>query len=166
MIEVDSLTKRYRSGAVVDGVSLSVETGSVLSLLGGSGSGKTTTLKMINRLIEPTSGTVRLDGHDVSRVPAHQLRRQIGYVFQRIGLFPHLTVAGNIGVTPSLLGWPMAETQRRVDELLALVELDPAEMRDRYPEELSGGPAAAGRGGAGARGPSATCSDGRAVRRT
>ena len=139
MIEVDSLTKRYRSGAVVDRVSFSVETGSVLSLLGGSGSGKTTTLKMINRLIEPTSGAVRLDGQDVSGVPAHHLRRQIGYVFQRIGLFPHLTVAENIGVTPSLLGWPVAKTQQRVDALLSLVELDPAEMRDRYPEELSGG---------------------------
>ena len=108
-------------------------------MLGGSGCGKTTTLKMINRLVEPTSGTVRLDDTDTATMPPHELRRRIGYVFQRVGLFPHMTVAENVAVTPSLLGWSPARTRARIDELLALVELDPALVRDRRPDELSGG---------------------------
>jgi osmoprotectant transport system ATP-binding protein len=94
---------------------------------------------MINRLLEPTTGAVRLDGVDVATLPAHEVRRRIGYVFQRIGLFPHLTVAENVGVTPSLLGWPGPRIAARVDELLRLVELDPDVVRDRFPEQLSGG---------------------------
>ena len=138
MIEVEALTKRYGSRAVVHRVSFTVDPGSVLVLLGGSGSGKTTTLKMINRLVEPTSGVVRIDGRDVSALPAHELRREVGYAFQRIGLFPHMTVADNIGVTPSLLGWSRPRIDRRVEELLTLVELEP-EMGGRRPTELSGG---------------------------
>ncbi|AUX36939.1 MULTISPECIES: ABC transporter ATP-binding protein [Sorangium] len=139
MIELDRVTKRYAGAVAVDGVSLRVEEGELLVLLGGSGSGKTTTLKMVNRLIEPTSGAIRIGGKDITGEPPHALRRRIGYVFQRLGLFPHLTVAENIGVTPSLLGWDAARIQARVDALLELCELDPAAVRDRRPDELSGG---------------------------
>ena len=139
MIEVTALTKRYGDTAVVDDVSFRVEAGSVMVLLGGSGSGKTTTLKMINRLIEPSSGSVCVDGERVSSVPAFEVRRKIGYVFQRVGLFPHMTVAENIGITPALLGWTPEAIHQRVEELLTLVELAPDEMRHRLPEELSGG---------------------------
>src|SRR5690242_5581205 len=139
MIELQSLTRRFGSFTAVDRLSLTVATGELLVLLGGSGSGKTTTLKMINRLIEPTDGHVVIDGTDVARIPPHTLRRQIGYVFQRIGLFPHMTVAENIAVTPDLVGWPRGRIAQRVDELLALVELDPADVRDRHPADLSGG---------------------------
>ena len=139
MIELQDLTKRYGDTIVVDRLSLTVHPGELVVLLGGSGSGKTTTLKMINRLIEPTAGAVRLDGDDVSGVVPHELRRRIGYAFQRVGLFPHLTVGENIGVTPSLLGWPPVRIAGRVDELLTLVELDPTVIRDRLPHQLSGG---------------------------
>ncbi|WP_437315684.1 ABC transporter ATP-binding protein [Sorangium sp. So ce385] len=139
MIELDRVTKRYAGAVAVDGVSLRVEEGELLVLLGGSGSGKTTTLKMVNRLIEPTSGAIRIGGKDITGEPPHALRRRIGYVFQRLGLFPHLTVAENIGVTPSLLGWDAARIRARVDALLELCELDPAAVRDRRPDELSGG---------------------------
>ena len=138
MIEADGLTKRYGDAVVVRDFSLSVRAGEIVVLLGGSGSGKTTTLKMINRLIEPTLGCVRLDGVDTTDLPPHELRRRIGYVFQRIGLFPHMTVGENVAVTPGLLGWPPERIAARVDELLDLVELDPA-LRDRRPTELSGG---------------------------
>jgi osmoprotectant transport system ATP-binding protein len=141
MIEIAGVTRRYGAAVAVDDVSLRVAPGELVVLLGGSGSGKTTTLKMINRLIEPTSGRISVGGEDVASVPAHALRRRIGYVFQRIGLFPHLTVAGNVGVTPSLLGWDPARIRTRVDTLLELVELDPAAVRDRRPDELSGGQA-------------------------
>jgi osmoprotectant transport system ATP-binding protein len=139
MIELLHLTKSYGTTVVVDDVSLFVAAGELLVLLGESGSGKTTTLKMINRLIEPTSGSVRLDGNDVSAIPAHDLRRRIGYVFQRIGLFPHMTVAENIAITPSLIGWESQRTQARVDELLSTVELDAAAVKHRFPSALSGG---------------------------
>ena len=138
MIQADGLTKRYGDAVVVDDFSLRVRAGELVVLLGGSGSGKTTTLKMINRLIEPTAGSVRLDGIDTAELPPHELRRRIGYVFQRIGLFPHMTVGENVAVTPGLLGWPPERIAARVDELLDLVELDPA-LRDRRPGELSGG---------------------------
>ncbi|EYF03938.1 ABC transporter ATP-binding protein [Chondromyces apiculatus] len=141
MIELQKVTKRHGDLLAVDGVSLRVEPGELLVLLGGSGSGKTTTLKMINRLIEPTSGRILLDGRDVAETPPHALRRSIGYVFQQIGLFPHLTIAENIAITPSLLGWAPARIRARVDALLDLVELDPAAIRDRRPDELSGGQA-------------------------
>ncbi len=139
MIELVELTKHYGGFVAVDAVSLTVGRGSLLVLLGGSGSGKTTTLKMINRLVEPTSGRVLFDGKDVLELPPHELRRRIGYAFQKIGLFPHMTVAENVGITPRLLGWSGDRVRRRVDELLAIVELDPAEVRDRRPRELSGG---------------------------
>jgi len=139
MIELRSLTKRYGDVAVVDGLSLSVATGELVVLLGGSGSGKTTTLKIINRLIEPTSGSVLIDGTETSAVVPHELRRRIGYAFQQVGLFPHMTVEENVAVTPSLLGWEPDRVRARVDELLTLVELDPTVLRARRPDELSGG---------------------------
>lgn len=141
MISLEDLTKTYGETTVVDRVSLHVDEGEMLVLLGGSGSGKTTTLKMVNRLVEPTSGRARIAGRDVTSEPPHELRRRIGYVFQRIGLFSHMTVAENIAVTPSLLGWDDRRIQGRVDSLLELVELDPARVRDRYPAGLSGGQA-------------------------
>ena len=133
------MSKRYGDRFAVSELSLEVAKGELLVLLGGSGSGKTTTLKMINRLIEPTSGSVRLDGEDVAALTPSDLRRRIGYAFQQVGLFPHLSVSENIGITPSLLGWSPDQIRERVDTLLRLVELDPDEMRDRRPDELSGG---------------------------
>ena len=139
MIDAVGLTKRYGDVVAVDDLSLQVNDGELLVLLGGSGSGKTTTLKMVNRLIEPSAGRITIDGEDTASVDAHALRRRIGYVFQRIGLFPHLTVAENVAVTLTLLGWDAGRVRRRVDELLDLVELPPALVRDRRPAELSGG---------------------------
>ncbi len=139
MIELIDLKKTFGSVIAVDRISLTVSPGELLILLGGSGSGKTTTMRMVNRLIEPTSGRVEIDGVDNRSLPAPELRRRIGYAFQKIGLFPHLTVAENIAVTPSLIGWSKSNISRRVDELLELVELPPAEYRDRWPRELSGG---------------------------
>jgi osmoprotectant transport system ATP-binding protein len=139
VIELRALTKRYGSTVVVDRLSLAVGGGELLVLLGGSGCGKTTTLKMINRLVDPTSGMVCIGGVDTATLQPHDLRRQIGYCFQRVGLFPHLTVAENVGVTPTLLGWAPDRVRRRVDELLRLVDLEPGVFRDRYPAELSGG---------------------------
>ncbi len=110
-----------------------------LALIGPSGCGKTTTLGLINRLVEPTEGTVRIGGRDIAASDPAALRRGIGYVFQEAGLFPHLTVSGNIAVTPRLLGWSPAEIQSRVTELLDLVRLDPARFAGRMPHELSGG---------------------------
>ncbi len=139
MIELQHLTKRYGDVVAVHDVSFSVEREELLVLLGASGSGKTTTLKAINRLVEPSSGTVWIDGEDISALAPHALRRRIGYVFQKIGLFPHMTVAENVAVTPALLGWDRMTIRRRVHELLELVELDPTVMADRMPSELSGG---------------------------
>jgi osmoprotectant transport system ATP-binding protein len=141
MIELHEVSKRYGAAVAVDRVSLRVPEGELLVLLGGSGSGKTTTLKMINRLVEPSGGRIRVGGQDVLAQPPHELRRRIGYVFQRVGLFPHLSVGDNVAVTPRLLGWPADRVAARVDELLTLVELDPAQVRDRAPSELSGGQA-------------------------
>lgn len=138
MIGVRQLTKRFGESTAVDTVSFDVARGELLMLVGGSGSGKTTLLRMINRLIEPTSGRVRIDGDYVSTLDPHVLRRSIGYVFQRIGLFPHMTVGENIAITPSLLGWDKSRIKQRVTELLDLVELD-GTVRDRYPSALSGG---------------------------
>lgn len=139
MIELQDVTKRYGETIAVDSISLNVSEGELLVLLGESGSGKTTTLKMINRLIEATSGVIRLDGEDIRDVPAHVLRRRVGYVFQKSGLFPHMTIAENIAITPLLLDWEAGRIRKRVDELLEMVELDPAAMRGRRPSELSGG---------------------------
>ena len=138
MIRAAGLTKRYGGAAVVDGLSLDIGAGELVVLLGGSGCGKTTTLKMINRLVEPTSGTIHLDGADTATLPPHELRRRIGYVFQRIGLFPHMTVGENIAITPTLLGWPADRIAARIGDLLHLVDLNP-DVRDRWPRELSGG---------------------------
>src|SRR5262249_14909147 len=141
MIRLDGVSKRYPRSAdfCVRGISLHVPAGSLLVLLGGSGCGKTTTLKMINRLIEPTDGRIEVNGQDVRHVDPVELRRGIGYVFQGIGLFPDMTIAQNIAVVPRLLGWSKERTAKRVEELLELVHLPPQEYRDRLPRELSGG---------------------------
>ncbi|UFX47491.1 ATP-binding cassette domain-containing protein [Bradyrhizobium sp. 41S5] len=133
--------KSFDNGRVVavDDVSLDVAEGEFLAVVGGSGSGKTTLLRLANRLIEADRGRIAIEGEDVSRIDPILLRRRIGYVSQSGGLFPHLTVAGNVGITPKLLGCPRAEISARVDELLDLVRLDRAQHRDRLPHELSGG---------------------------
>jgi osmoprotectant transport system ATP-binding protein len=138
-LELVGLGREQGGRRLVDDLSLSVAAGELIALVGASGSGKTTTLKMINRLVEPTSGTVRIEGRPHDETPAHELRRRIGYVFQQVGLFPHLTVAENVAITPALLGWPRERIAARVDELLALVQLAPERFRARYPAELSGG---------------------------
>ena len=139
MIEIEHLTKRYGPLAAVDDVSLTVERGQIAALVGTSGSGKTTLLRMINRLVEPTSGRVRIDGTDTATLPPHLLRRRIGYAIQGHGLFPHRTVAQNIATVPRLLGWDHGRIAARVNELLELFQLPPAEFRDRMPHQLSGG---------------------------
>ncbi len=139
MIEIEHLTRRYGPRAVVDDVSLTVQRGEIVALVGTSGSGKTTLLRMINRLVEPSSGRVRIAGTDTATLPPHQLRRRIGYAIQGHGLFPHRSVAQNIATVPRLLGWDRARTDARVDELLDLFQLPPEEFRDRRPQELSGG---------------------------
>jgi osmoprotectant transport system ATP-binding protein len=133
--------KSFDGGRVnaVNGVSLDVAEGEFLTIVGGSGSGKTTLLRLANRLIDADSGSITIEGEDVRAVDPIRLRRRIGYVFQSGGLFPHMSVADNIGVTPRLLGTPAAEISARVDELLDLVRLDRAQHRDRFPHELSGG---------------------------
>jgi osmoprotectant transport system ATP-binding protein len=133
--------KSFDGGRVraVDDVSLEVADGELLAIVGGSGSGKTTLLRLANRLIDADSGSIRVEGEDVRAADPVALRRRIGYVFQSGGLFPHISVAGNIGITPKLLGAPAAEISARVDELLDLVRLDRALYRDRFPHELSGG---------------------------
>src|SRR5512141_2667754 len=123
----------------VDDVSLEVAEAEFLAIVGGSGSGKTTLLRLANRLIEADSGQITVEGEDVRAADPVALRRRIGYVFQSGGLFPHISVAGNIGITPKLLGRPAAEISARVDDLLDLVRLDRAQYRDRLPHELSGG---------------------------
>jgi osmoprotectant transport system ATP-binding protein len=125
----------------VAGVDLEIAGGEFIVLLGPSGCGKSTLVRTINRLIEPTSGRIDIDGKDARAMDAVVLRRGIGYVIQAVGLFPHYTVAENIAVVPSLLGWDAARRAKRVDELLSLVALDPARYRDRKPRELSGGEA-------------------------
>jgi osmoprotectant transport system ATP-binding protein len=133
--------KSFDGGRVraVNDVSLDVAEGEFLAIVGGSGSGKTTLLRLANRLIDADSGSITLEGEDVQAANPVQLRRRIGYVFQSGGLFPHMSVADNIGITPKLLGTPAAEIASRVDELLDLVRLDRGQHRDRLPHELSGG---------------------------
>ncbi len=123
----------------VDDVSLEVGKGEFVSIVGGSGSGKTTLLRLANRLIDADAGEIRIEGEDVRTVDPVAVRRRIGYVFQSGGLFPHMSVAANIGITPKLLRWPQAEIAARVDELLDLVRLERAQHGDRFPHELSGG---------------------------
>lgn len=141
MISLKHISKQYQPGAksAVEDLTLEIAPGELVALVGESGSGKTTTLKMINRLIEPTSGEILLDGANASAMDPVELRRGIGYVFQGIGLFPHMTIAENIAVVPGLLNWPESDTQARVDELLNLVSLEPDNYRNRFPAELSGG---------------------------
>ncbi|SFZ86033.1 osmoprotectant transport system ATP-binding protein [Devosia enhydra] len=139
MIEIDALTRVYGTTAVVDNVSLTVPRGEICVVVGTSGSGKTTLLRMINRLVEPSSGSVRIGGEDTRGFVAYQLRRRIGYVIQGNGLFPHHTVGQNIATVPSLLNWDKARIRARVDELLTLFQLDPEDYRDRMPRQLSGG---------------------------
>ncbi|MBI1338392.1 MAG: ATP-binding cassette domain-containing protein [Phycisphaera sp.] len=147
MIEFDSVEKRYASSTsashsetiAVCGVNLSVPRGELLVILGESGSGKTTLLKMVNRLIPITAGSISVVGTPTSQTPRHELCRRIGYVFQGVGLMPHLTISQNIAITPALLGWPRERIRARVDELLQLVSLPPGDYRDRLPRQLSGG---------------------------
>jgi osmoprotectant transport system ATP-binding protein len=139
-INLGRLRKEYPDGTVaVAELSLDLAAGETTVLIGPSGCGKSTVLRMINRLIEPTSGVIRLDGADVTGVDAAKLRRSIGYVIQNVGLFPHQTVRVNVGTVPRLLGWPKPRVRERTEELLTLVGLDPARFGDRYPHELSGG---------------------------
>ncbi len=139
-ISTDRVAKSFDGGRTfaIRKIDMAIEAGSFVAMVGGSGSGKTTLLKCLNRLIEPDSGTVLIEGRTAADIAAHELRRRIGYVFQGIGLFPHMTVAGNIGITPDLLGWPRADIDARVAELIDLVEL-PADYGARMPDALSGG---------------------------
>jgi len=138
-VELREVTKRYGDTVAVDRLSFTVPAGRICVLVGPSGCGKTTTLRMVNRLIEPTSGEILIDGQNVLAEDPTQLRRRIGYVIQQTGLFPHQTVADNIATVPRLLGWPKERVQARVDELMKLIGLDPERMRRRYPAQLSGG---------------------------
>jgi osmoprotectant transport system ATP-binding protein len=139
MIEIENLSKQYGSAIVVDRVSITIAKGSITVIVGTSGSGKSTLLRMINRLVEPTAGRVAIDGRDTTSEPAHLLRRGIGYAIQGHGLFPHRNVAENIATVPRLLGWNAARTRARVEELLRIFQLDPAEFAGKFPYELSGG---------------------------
>lgn len=140
-IVLDSVTKTYpnQPASAVENFSMTAEPGELIMFVGPSGCGKTTTMKMINRIIEPTSGSISIDGRDVLSLNPNELRRHIGYVIQQIGLFPHMTIAENIAVVPKLLGWSKERTNDRIDELLTTVQLDPAEFAGRYPKQLSGG---------------------------
>lgn len=137
-IAFETVTKRYGDQPVLDDISFAINAGEFIAIVGPSGSGKTTLLRLINRLSEPTGGTVRVGGEDVRKLDPIALRRRTGYVFQGIGLFPHLTVAENIAITPKLLGWDFARREARARELLTLVRLDPS-YGARFPHELSGG---------------------------
>jgi osmoprotectant transport system ATP-binding protein len=141
MIRLDRVSKHFpgHPSPAVSELSLDVRTGEIVVLLGPSGCGKTTTLRLINRLIEPSAGRIFLNGEDVTQVNADELRRRIGYVIQQVGLFPHMTVAANIGLVPRTLGWDSKRIRARLDELLDLVGLEPGIYRNRYPRQLSGG---------------------------
>jgi osmoprotectant transport system ATP-binding protein len=140
MITLDTIRKQYPDGTVaVQELSLEVADGDIAVLVGPSGCGKTTTMRMINRLVDPSSGTIYVDGDDISKVDPVKLRRRLGYVIQQVGLFPHQTVAANIATVPQLLGWDRKKTRLRVGELIELVGLDPDQHSKRYPHELSGG---------------------------
>ncbi|MFH9609816.1 ABC transporter ATP-binding protein [Streptomyces sp. NPDC017448] len=140
MIRFEHVTKRYADGTTaVDDLSFEVAEGELVTLVGPSGCGKTTTMKMVNRLIEPTEGRIFLDGDDISTIDPVRLRRRIGYVIQQVGLFPHRTVLENTATVPHLLGWKRGKGRERAAELLDLVGLDPSVYGDRYPEQLSGG---------------------------
>jgi osmoprotectant transport system ATP-binding protein len=135
----DAAAMRRGAGGAVEDLSLTVPAGRICVLVGPSGCGKTTTLKMVNRLIEPSSGRILIDGADIADADVTELRRGIGYVIQQVGLFPHQTIAQNVGTVPRLLGWDKSRQERRSAELLALVGLEPGRYADRYPSQLSGG---------------------------
>jgi osmoprotectant transport system ATP-binding protein len=142
VVAFEHVTKRYggpSAPSAVTDLTLTVPAGEICVLVGPSGCGKTTSMKMVNRLIEPTSGRITIGGEDVASLPAVELRRRIGYVIQQVGLFPHLTVGENVAVVPRLLGWSPDRVRARSDELLDLIGLEPGGYRDRYPTELSGG---------------------------
>ncbi|HSK55713.1 MAG TPA: ATP-binding cassette domain-containing protein [Jiangellales bacterium] len=140
MIRLDGVRKEYADGTVaVHDLTLDVPRGSLVTLVGPSGCGKTTTMKMVNRLVEPSAGRIHVDGRDVTHVDPVQLRRGIGYVIQQVGLFPHRTVRGNVATVPHLLGWDRGRAKARAGELMELVGLDPDLHGPRYPHELSGG---------------------------
>jgi osmoprotectant transport system ATP-binding protein len=141
LLRFENVVKRFPGADynAVDHVGLSVEDGEFVAILGTSGSGKTTLLKMVNRLYEPNEGRILLRGEDIADKDPVQLRRGIGYVIQQVGLFPHMTVRGNIATVPKILKWDAGRIDARVDELLRLVNLDPDEYRDRFPSQLSGG---------------------------
>ena len=140
-ITLDHITKQYpgQTTPAVEDFSMRIEPGELVMFVGPSGCGKTTTMKMINRIIEPTSGSIRINGDDVLSLDGNELRRHIGYVIQQIGLFPHFTIAENIAIVPRLLGWSKQRTADRVEELLNTVQLDPGTFTNRYPRQLSGG---------------------------
>jgi osmoprotectant transport system ATP-binding protein len=139
-IQFEHVAYRYPSGQpVLDGFSLNIHAGETLALVGRSGMGKSTILKLINRLLLPDAGAVRVEGRATAEWDAIQLRRRVGYVLQEVGLFPHLTIAENIGIVPRLEAWPAERINKRVNELLALVGLEPGQFRERFPRELSGG---------------------------
>lgn len=140
-IVLDRVTKTYQGQPVsaVEDFSMTVNPGELVMFVGPSGCGKTTTMKMINRIIEPTSGSISINGRDILSLDPNELRRHIGYVIQQIGLFPHMTIAENIAVVPRLLGWSKSKTAERVDELLSTVDLAPGQFAQRYPRQLSGG---------------------------
>lgn len=141
LIELTNVSKLYPGSdePAVENFSMTVQPGELVMLVGPSGCGKTTTMKMINRIIEPSGGTIRIDGQDILSLDQNQLRRSIGYVIQQIGLFPHMTVAENIATVPRLLGWDKNKVDARVNEMLDVVQLDPSVFASRYPRQLSGG---------------------------
>jgi len=140
MIQLKSVNKTYDDGhQVLKNLNLTINEGEITVLIGPSGCGKTTTMKLINRLITPSSGTISIRNNNIANMDAIKLRRTIGYVIQNIGLFPHMTIAQNVAVVPRLLKWEKAAIEARVDELLSMVGLDPTIYRNRYPSELSGG---------------------------
>ncbi len=139
MVRFDKVSKTYGDKTVVKPLSFTIKEGEFITILGTSGSGKTTILKMMNRLIDPTKGDIYFDQQDIKAIDPVTLRRQIGYVVQETGLFPHMTVGGNIAVVPKLLKWEKAKIDQRVTELLQLVQLPAKQYANRYPDELSGG---------------------------
>jgi len=141
VIRLEHVSKRYGDTLAIDDLTFEIPDGEVCVLIGPSGCGKTTTLRMINRLVEPSTGTITIDGRDIMSVPTEQLRRGFGYAIQSVGLFPHLTVADNIGVVPRLLGWDKERIAERAVSMLTLVGLDPAAYSGKYPRQLSGGEA-------------------------
>lgn len=139
VIQFKNVQKRFGQNVVIPDLSFTIDQGEFVTVLGSSGSGKTTTLKMVNGLLKPDAGTILIDGQKISDLDLVQLRRHMGYVVQQIGLFPHMTIAENIGVVPKMLQWDAAKIDQRVAELLKLVQLDPAQYASRYPSQLSGG---------------------------